>query len=286
MENLFRVPKKIIVLGLLFFFFSCSQDEMISNDLQTNAPQSLSSKISKDKLNVFKGPEVALGYGKVRSWISVDQNGLPNEIGIEITPEAFKNLTTDNAKTVPPEGATIVVPLNLKAAQLTPFDHIGLNWNPNGHPPPGVFDVPHFDIHFYMISVEEQLAIPEWSPETDAAFNLYPPTGYMPADYVTPPGAATAEAQMGKHWAPLSVFTDPNFSFTKIMIYGSYNGKFTFVEPMITLDYFLSNPDFSANYSQPEFFEKAGNYPTKYNIYHDAASGNTYVTLSEFAVRN
>jgi hypothetical protein len=55
---------------------------------------------------------------------------------------------------------------------------------------------------------------------------------------------------------------------------------------MITLDYLLSKPDFSANYSQPQFFQKAGNYPTKYNIFHDAATGNTYITLSEFVARN
>ena len=280
MENLFRVPKKIIVLGLFLFLSSCSQNEMVNGDAQNSASQSLTAKINSGKLNVFKGPEVTLGYGKVRSWISIDKNGYPNEIGIEITPDALKNLITDNAKTLPTDGRTIVVPLHLKAKQYTPFDHIGLNWNPHGHEPEHVFDVPHFDFHFYMISVEEQMAIPEWSPDTDAAFNLYPPTGYMPADYITPPGAATAEPQMGKHWLPMNL--GAYLPFSKIMIYGSYNGKLIFVEPMITLDYLLSNPDFSSNYSQPDFFEKAGNYPTKYNIYHDATTGNTYVTLSEF----
>lgn len=284
MENLFTLPKKMVVLGALFFLLSCSQDEMMNNDSQQNGAQSLTAKTSATKLVVFKGPQVALGYGKVRSWISVDSNGHPSEIGIEITPEAFKNLETDNSKSVPPEGETIVVPLQLKATELTPFDHIGMNWNPHGHEPAGVFDVPHFDIHFYMISVEEQLAIPAWSTQTDAAFNNYPAPGYMPADYFTPPGPATAEAQMGKHWLPADL--GAYLPFSKIMIYGSYNGKFIFVEPMITLDYLLSDVDFSANYSQPEHFEKAGNYPTKYNIYHDTLTGNTYVTLSDFVIRN
>ena len=69
------------------------------------------------------------------------------------------------------------------------------------------------------------------------------------------------------------------------MIYGAYNGQFIFVEPMVTLDYFLSKPDFSESFSQPEKFEKAGNYPTKYNIYYDWDTGNTYVTLSDFIHR-
>lgn len=284
MENLFTMPKRMIVLGVLFFLFSCSQDEMINSEVQENAPQSLTGKMSADKLVVFKGPQVALGYGKVRSWISVDHHGYPNEIGIEMTPEAFKNLTDEEDTKVPPEHATIFVPLHFIAKKLTPFNHIGLNWNPHGHIPEGIFDVPHFDMHFYMISVAEQMAIPAWSPDTDAAFNLYPPEGYMPADYFTPPGDATAEPQMGKHWLPINL--GDFLPFSKIMIYGSYNGNVIFVEPMITLDYLLSNEESSTSYSQPEHFAKAGNYPTKYNIYHDAATGNTYVTLSEFVARN
>jgi hypothetical protein len=278
MENLFTMPKKIIVLGSLFFLFSCSQDEMISTDLQNNASLSFTAKMSANKLTVFKVPQVTLGHGKVRSWISVDSNGLPSEIGIEITPEVFKNLEANRKSLFP-----IVLPLHFKAKQLTPFDHIGLNWNPKGHQPEGVFDVPHFDIHFYMIPVGKQLTIPAWSPETDAAFNNYPPMDYLPADYGTPPGPATAEAQMGKHWLPINL--GAYLPFSKIMVYGSYNGKFIFVEPMITLDYLLSDVAFNANYSQPEHFEKAGNYPTKYNIYHDAVTGNTYVTLSDFVAR-
>jgi hypothetical protein len=42
------------------------------------------------------------------------------------------------------------------------------------------------------------------------------------------------------------------------MIYGSYNGKVNFIEPMITTEYLLSNEEVSLNYSQPEYFEKAG----------------------------
>ncbi len=284
MEHLFTMSKKIIVFGALLFLFSCSEDEMINSDLQTNSTFLLTGKKATEKLNVFKGPEVQLGYGKVRSWISVDRNGNPSEIGIEITPEAFKNITDEEDKKIPADHSTIIVPLHLKAKQFTPFNHIGLNWNPHGHIPEGVFDVPHFDMHFYMISIAEQMAIPAWSPETDAAFNNYPPAGYMPADYFTPPGDATAEPQMGKHWLPVNL--GDYLPFSKIMIYGSYDGNVIFVEPMITLDYLLSNVDSSTEYSQPEHFQKPGNYPTKYNIYHNPDNGNTYITLSDFVARN
>lgn len=284
MEHLFTMSKKIIGFGALLFLFSCSQDEMINSDLQTNSTFLLTGKKANEKLNVFKGPEVQFGYGKVRSWISVDRNGNPNEIGIEMTPEAFKNITDEEDKKIPADHSTIIVPLHLKAKQATPFNHVGLNWNPHGHIPEGVFDVPHFDIHFYTISVEEQLAIPEWSPATNDLFNNYPPLGYMPADYFTPPDAATAEAQMGKHWLPANL--GDYLPFSKIMIYGSYDGNVIFVEPMITLDYLQSNVDSSTPYSQPEHFQKPGNYPKMYNIRHDPKTGNTYITLSDFVARD
>lgn len=282
MENLFYASKKLILIGSLLLFFSCAQDEPLNDDLLKTTSQSLTAKISPDKLLVFKGPEVEIGNGIVRSWISVNKlSRMPVEIGIEMTRGALEGLPD-----LPDHGPTIVLPLHLKAKQLTPFDHIGLNWNPRGHEPEGVFNVPHFDIHFYMISVEDQLAIPAWSPDTDAAFNNYPPLpDYMPADYWTPPGAATAEPQMGKHWLPLKL--GDYLPFTKIIIYGSYNGKLTFVEPMITLN-FLQNKDNDFNnyqYSQPEKFEKTGNYPTKYNMSHDPITGNIKITLSDFVTR-
>jgi len=280
MENLFYTSKRLILIGLLFLFFSCSQDDLLNNDSPKTSSESLSNSelASKKDYIVFKGPEVEIGNGIVRSWFKVSKDEMPIEIGVEMTPGALAGLPDESD-----HSETIVVPLHLKAKQLTPFNHVGINWNPNGHPPPGVFDVPHFDIHFYMISVEDQLAIPAWSPSTDALFNNYPPPGYMPADYETPPGPATAEAQMGKHW--LTTNLGAYLPFSKIMVYGSYNGEFTFIEPMVTLDYLLSNVDFSSPYSQPLYFEKAGYYPTVYNIRHDSETGNTNITLSGFVAR-
>ena len=34
-----------------------------------------------------------------------------------------------------------------------------LNWNPHGHIPPGIYDRPHFDVHFYMEPIETQIIV-------------------------------------------------------------------------------------------------------------------------------
>lgn len=40
-----------------------------------------------------------------------------------------------------------------------PFTYVPMNWNPHGHMPPGVYDLPHFDVHFYTNSDSKRLAI-------------------------------------------------------------------------------------------------------------------------------
>jgi hypothetical protein len=280
MKKLFLSVPNLLFLGLLPLLFSCNHEE-IPGDSQQKAPSRtfIESKNGTFRYNIFKGPQVTLGKGKVRSWISVRSDGFPMELGIELTPVALMDLPNEAAA-----HSDHIIPLHLKARQATPFDHVGLNWNPSGHPPPGIFDPPHFDVHFYLMSLDDRMQIPEYSPHSDAAFNNYPPPGYMPTDYFTPPGADTAEAKMGKHWLPVNL--GAFLPFTHIMILGTYNGMFTFIEPMVTLDYLNSGAEMSSSFSQPEFFQKSGNYPTMYNIYREPKNGHLFITLSGFVARN
>ncbi len=191
---------------------------------------------------------------------SVDQEGFPVEIALEFTAGVYENLDILPFETV--------LPLHLKAKQLTPFEHITLNWNPHGHLP--AFLVPHFDFHFYMISNEERMAIPEYSTETSALFNNLPTAGYMPANYGTPPGQGGVYPRMGKHWLPFNL--PAYLPFSEIMVLGSFDGEYIFMEPMVELNYLLN-------------FQEINNYPTQYNIYHDDATGNTIISLTDFVSR-
>src|SRR5690606_2885640 len=228
-----------------------------------------------DKLRMFKGPQVQYGDGKLRSFVKLDDENSPVEIGFIMTREVFENTAL-----LPPEDVLTVLPLHQKALEATPYEHLGIKWS-QGHPP--AFFAQHFDFYFYKISNDERLAIPEYTPETAANFTLYPPDGYMPADYGTPPGQGGVYPQIGKHWLPLNL---PDYlPFTSIMVLGTYNGSYIFDEPMATLDFLSSNPDFSSSFSQPELYEEENNYPTRYNIYVDPKTEDVYVTLSHFVLR-
>ena len=283
MKTQFDNLKKTMILAILICLLSCSNnDELVLNDtLNTSIAKSV-LKVKDDKANVFKGPEVQYGSGKARSWISLDKEGFPLEIAIEFTPEVLSDL---NALHTNHDEATLL-PLHKKAKEVTPFEHIGLNFQPYGHGP--VFWKTHFDFHFYTITNEERLAIPPYDAADQSivdGYNLFPDTTKMPDDYVTFPLQGGAYPYMGKHWIPNDWTTGYN-PFTHVMVLGSYAQKNNFIEPMITVDYLLSGEEFSGPYSQPLTFEEPGNnYPTKYNIYHDNLTGNIYISLSDFVTR-
>ena len=216
--------------------------------------------------NTFSGPEVAMGTGIARSWITITHDEVPLEIGVEMTDEVLSVLPKTNF--------TVAIPLHIKAKETTAFNHLYITWAANGHPLPGTFIGPHFDVRFFMTSLEDHLAIP--APPTPGFTNL-PPAGYMPASYF--PDAPVP--QLGVHWTD-KMFTNP---VTKAMILGSYDGKFTFVSPIMILPVLQSGESFSSAYAQPQLFARHNWYPTKYNIYMNNATHKHYVTLSNFVLR-
>lgn len=278
------MKKLLLNLGaglILFGFTSCSQTEVedsLNEEVNLNSSDNGNEEfriINSEKLRVFKGPQVQYGEGKLRSFVSFNDDDFPVEIGFIMTSGIF-----DNLEILPDDQIFTVLPLHQKAKEVTPFEHIGLKWS-QGHGP--VFFSQHFDLYFFMISNEERLAIPPFSPATESMFMLYPPDGFMPENYFAPPGEGGAFPQVGKHWLPAN-FPD-YLPFTSIMVLGTFNGEFTFIQPMATVDFLLSNPDFSAPYSQPEMFQESTNYPTRYNIYVDPKTGDIYVSLSHFVAR-
>lgn len=265
MKQIFKTG--FYAITILLLLISCQKQEIVTP--QPSEEIMTSGRTAAEITNVFKGPNVALGEGHARSWIRINHLDMPLELGIEITESALSHL---------PHGqVNVVLPLHHKARKVTPFEHIYLGYNEHGHQPVGVFNVAHFDAHFYYTSNEERLAIPAITPATLPLFTLAPPPGYMAPTYFQ----AGPEPQMGQHWIP------PPFTFmpfSKVMVYGTYNGELTFIEPMVTVQHMLAGGS-SNSYLQPARFAEAGNYPTMYNIYKDAKSGDYNITLSNFVPR-
>ena len=135
-----------------------------------------------------------------------------------------------------------------------------------------------------MLTEEEQMTIPSLT-STNAALFSAPPAGYLPADYTTP---GPAVAKMGKHWLDKTspVLPPTKALFTHEMVYGTYNGKLAFIEPMITRAFLLTGTEVHKAIKQPAIFDPSGTYyPTRYNIYTDPVTQKIYISVDAFVWR-
>lgn len=124
------------------------------------------------------------------------------------------------------QGTALFLSVPAQAAG-TNFSTLELDWNPQGHPPPGVYDVPHFDFHFYYIPDSLRTTIP-------GGVLSSVPSQFLLAGYSQP---GPTVPMMGGHSLDL---TSPEFNgghFSQTFIYGFYGGQEAFVEPMATQAY-------------------------------------------------
>ncbi|MFN4762202.1 DUF5602 domain-containing protein [Gillisia sp. Q332] len=272
-KNFLAMPQillKFFPLIIVFLFSSCEKEALTAIENQSADLSFLPSKAHPEKMNTFYGPAKPFGKGVARAMVTMTHDGEPRAIGIKFSERALENLPTD------PEEFTFQLPNKAKGLA---FDHIDLGWNPEGHEPPGIYDIPHFDIHFYMISEEEKMGI----TDPDLA-EILPPSQLWPENYFSTPGFVP---MMGKHW--LNMFADelePEGIFTQTFIYGSYNGEFIFYEPMITLGYLLEKSSIQYNISQPAAFQRTGYYyPTTYSINYDSTKKEYTISLEGMVLR-
>ena len=238
------------------------------------------------KKGLLKGEEVKIHGGKGWSWAKVSKKGNPESVGFTLTDEALASVPLGNGtgghNAHGPAHEHWIAKFNPIAGTVIPFNFVMLNWNPNGHPPENIYDKPHFDFHFYMISLKEQLAIPSYE-DASSLFDNLPPAEYLPSLYFRGPGGVP---QMGVHWVDI---LSPEFNggdFTTTFLYGSYDGKVTFHEPMVTMNVIESGATIHKDIRQPQLFSLSNRYfPTEYSIWKDSRTGRHYLSLNTMVLR-
>lgn len=237
-------------------------------------------KEEKKDEKIFKGAVQTFQMGKAWTWYEVDAANNPVQLAIAMDDAAMNSLDTlaPNAPGHHHENS-LSLKLHPKAGENTPFSHVLLDWNPKGHEPAPIYDKPHFDCHFYIQSEADRVAIPPYD-QAKAKFDNAPGQGYMPATYINPGGGVP---QMGAHWIDVTTPELNGQPFTQTFLMGSYDGKVTFWEPMITEAFVKANPTFERSIPQPMKYEKAGWYPTKMRI--NKENGVTNILLEGFVKR-
>jgi hypothetical protein len=246
-------------------FSACQKENLPQPTVEASAVANQDAKA-----NTFYGPQSQLGNGQVRTFFTLTHDNKPLEFGVIMTSKSMYGL--------PEQMSASMLAIHQKAKPLTAFDHVMVDWNPMGHEPEPVYGIPHFDFHFYMISMGQVSTI-----VPGAAMEKLPPPGYMPDTYFPTPGGVPG---MGKHWLDMNAPELKGIPFTKTFIYGSYDGKVIFYEPMITRETLMSGKDCTLPFGVPAMFSPTNKwYPTQYSIKTDNKTGDITVSLSGFVWR-
>ena len=254
--------------------------------------------------NRFYSKSYDLGDGHIVTYLKMGQNGRPLEIGVKMDEQALNNLPshvnpsshcvdTNGNGQIEPEtecalGHDFVMPFPAETLALakSPIKYAMVNYNPLGHGPAKIYDVAHFDLHFYVQSDEDRRNI-RLGPcaevincEDLKTAQIPLPTGYAPAGFVD---VGAVMGMMGNH------LVDPNGEefhgkpFSHTWIWGTYGGKITFLEPMITNSYLKSQPHKQCfTYAMPQKFSEAGYYPQKYCVDFNKGLNEYTVSLENF----
>jgi Hypothetical protein TTHB210 len=220
---------------------------------------------AQSKPATYAGKAVRIGHGTAHTVVRADAKGNPTSISVAFSPGMLDGLPKA-AKGADPN-FPYLLPMPTKGPK-TVFDHVVVNWESAGHPPPHVYDVPHFDFHFYLVSHAAQMKVAFKNEKDSGDPSQQPPADLVPAGYIVPPG--TAHSQMGVHAVNPSAPEFHNQPFTATFIYGYYDKQQTFVEPMASLTFLKSKPSFSAPVTRPGSYSKPGTYPSAYSVKYDA----------------
>jgi hypothetical protein len=247
-------------LLMLLVLSGCQKETDIVNSGTGNILKKAGNK-------TFYGETQELGDGTVRAWTMFNDAGIAVEVGVNISAVAMNSLPAHQ------------VDLSLAFHPVKnsgTFTHLYLNWGPQGHAPIGIYNVPHFDVHFYTQSEAARLAITPGNP----AFAIHPAPGYLPAMHIP----TSAIPQMGQHWAYLLSPELNGVPFTNTFLYGSYDGAVTFYEPMITRVWMMAQTHTVVAIPQPAAVQQDGYYPTEYYVAYTTNPG-TYTVALKLAFR-
>jgi hypothetical protein len=209
----------------------------------------------------------------------VSQGGRVTELGATIPLSLIEAVPGEAEMVWPPqELASIALPA--EAREALGIDHLGINWEANGHPPQ-TFLTQHFDFHFYNVT-QAQVGVIDCANESKPAAA---PAGYTLPD-IDVPGMGTLVGLcvpvMGMHAMPAAEVHDTH-AFEASMIVGYYGGEPIFFEPMVSRALLLRKADFTLPMPIVEGLPRGVRYPSAFHADYDADAKAYRLTFTGFA---
>jgi hypothetical protein len=279
---------------------ACSEPP--STSVTTTAPAAAAARAGSGGAGVHRqyGEPLRLGNGRARAYALIDQKaGRTLELGVALDEQAMEGLRAPVPGADPHHDHDMLT-LQLPKSHASDFRFVELNWNPQGHGAP--YAEGHFDFHFWTASEAERHAImpsdPQYAAKAahDPAASDVPPFYFNPATALNLPPEAVAVPMMGMHWldarAPelqgLLGKPEAYKPFTSTFIYGAWDGRLIFMEPMITRSHIVAKRDAAdpavrdqvIPISTSPSYPSGGFRPTAYRIAWDAQAREYRVALT------
>lgn len=240
--------------------------------------------LNGDRTDVLIGHAVSVGRGSAWAFLTL-RDGVPMELGVSLS---------ERALTGPPTGLEAGAPasqgdmdheyvLRLPSLNPTPYRHVIMRWNPRGHEPAGIYDVPHFDFYFFTITDEERRRIDPRDAKLGREAARPPSPEYVPEGYVPSPQAPAS--RFGMRWLDAAGPQTQDHVFTTGFAYGSWDGRIVFAEVMATLKYLQGRPDLSAPLAAARSYDPPGYYPSSYSVNYDSRRKRYRIALQDFVLR-
>lgn len=193
--------------------------------------------------------------GKVETWLSFTAKGL-YKVGLTLSPET---LLLQNLPATGHHGAHIQFP----RVPGSPFEHAYFIFHSHGHPPEDIYNLAHFDFHLALIPSDDIQAIRFEDPKGQ----ILPPPGFMPSKAVAqrlPGGGYLNVPGEGVHWYYKDAPEWNGGPFSETFLWGSFNGKVDFLEPMVSYQAMISTAKFEKKIELPKCVAKSAFYPSVY----------------------
>ena len=245
----------VLLTGLLFSaaLLGCGDDEMIPETRRGESAE------------LFGG---TLSTYEVRNPDAAD----PHRIGFTLPMKTVIEAAGED------DDESIVIDFPEEDGFRTFSNHMYIHYMAEGHAPEGVYNVPHFDFHFYRISSDDRDEID--CPETAV------PAGRLPKGYIIPGlGEApdgTCEPDMGVHAIPADAPELNGGAFERTMVFVYHEGRIVAIEPMITRESLAKGESFTMSIPAPTQDEPETLWPAQMEVSFDSLRQEYSFTLTNF----
>jgi len=239
----------------------------------------------------FFGNPQPLGEGSVRSFVTLDNDGNPSEVGATFTQGALSLPTGDSE----PDIATV---LSLPPeASATAFNHLELTYMPHAEPGnPPAFGVPRINIDASLLSLQERALIcpnPDTTgPQPTCAADKQAKILKQPLPDAVPQGmlsSGNVQPGIGTRYldpdAALPIITGQQ-PFNTLYDYGFYDGEPSVIALGASKAFLETQPNVTNPIKIPTSYPKSGYYPTEYSVTFDATSQEYRLSLSGLTYRS